>query len=559
MEDTYSKEYSLDEMEKHESENNFQRKETMFTEMETTSKVKTKRTNPWIAGLILLLIGLLFFIIPAVILLSTQVHNRNYKTISTLYLTGFISFSFVLLSLIYFFFLIISFLTTPVGTFFGIKKTACFHFVLRLEKTVFFLTFTIYFLISSIVLKNQKIEDFLIWLGIGDLKVLLGVGKNTEKKLNIVFFELFLLFLLLFITKYVACQVSQNYYMKAIEKKVAECNRTAEILRRMFYESEKKHESGTLSTLKQLGLLFEEEDGLNVRTEEEALFIGKKIFYKLVPKGKNYITVEDIKNIFEDDGSNVIFAIGCGRNGHLREKTLGNYVVSYLRKRFSAKKGIETGKKLSGVFEFYLTFFVFIFATTIMAWFMSDIFFIIMLAISILLCFTLLICNQIVVTFLKSFIFVFFQHPFDCGDYITIINEDFYVKEVSVLHTELVSSENHLHKQYTNIFLSKISITNNTRSLAFMDKREICFKKVDLRRIEEFRRSLTEHVMENEADFTGYVGIDYYEYLSNSIKIVFSVEHVDNIKDYESKCERKRKLNELIQISIDRTGLELNC
>lgn len=115
--------------------------------------------------------------------------------------------------------------------------------------------------------------------------------------------------------------------------------------------------------------------------------------------------------------------------------------------------------------------------------------------------------------FMQSTLFVFYKHPFDVGDRVTIYGntgpmlkgDDYFVKEISLLYTEFKKMEGHV-VQAPNSYLNTLFILNMRRSGGLAEAVSITVKfGTTLNQIEELRNHLLEFVKAEKREYQGNI------------------------------------------------------
>jgi len=111
----------------------------------------------------------------------------------------------------------------------------------------------------------------------------------------------------------------------------------------------------------------------------------------------------------------------------------------------------------------------------------------------------------------SSILFVFVKHPFDVGDRVDIIHPgqdsgtSFYVKNLSLLYTELKRMEGHI-VQMPNSYLNTVVILNMRRTGPLAEAIPVYIKYgTTLEEIDELKKRLIEFVQFEKREFQGKV------------------------------------------------------
>ncbi|OIR58160.1 MAG: small-conductance mechanosensitive ion channel family transporter [Amphiamblys sp. WSBS2006] len=371
-----------------------------------------------------------------------------------------------------------------------------------------------------------------------------------------VLYELSKLFLVLTITKYLLDLFWETQSSNTYERRIANSNNAGVIIRGLLFGIENKEKTSLEFEKKRIGFEMEKDDGLNILSEKEARNVARQIFRKTAPHGHEWFIGEDIEHLFQDNSTAVVASMGGAHIARVTEKMLKKYVVSYHKERSNLGKALAANKKFYAKFEFVIFAIVSFVAAIMLGTTLGEqISALVTLAGSVsILSF---VFKDILITSFRSFVFVFLEHPFDCGDYITLDGKDYVVEEVDITTIKMTETKNsvYVHKPTPSFFA--MMVTNHTRSPEFLEQKTLVVAPVDAAAVEKFKESLVANIKEDIADFTGFVSIDNIEYKKDSAEITFSVEHTDNISVIDEAWERRKKLNELVKITIENTGIQL--
>ncbi|KAJ3458191.1 hypothetical protein MRS44_012300 [Fusarium solani] len=111
--------------------------------------------------------------------------------------------------------------------------------------------------------------------------------------------------------------------------------------------------------------------------------------------------------------------------------------------------------------------------------------------------------------FLQSIIFVFVKHPFDVGDRVTVygstgdtmMGDDYYVTEISLLYTEFKKMQGHI-VQAPNSLLNNLFILNQRRSNGLADVVSLVMRfGTPQHMIDELKERMTDFCLANKRDY----------------------------------------------------------
>ncbi|KPM38256.1 putative MscS family protein [Neonectria ditissima] len=111
--------------------------------------------------------------------------------------------------------------------------------------------------------------------------------------------------------------------------------------------------------------------------------------------------------------------------------------------------------------------------------------------------------------FLQSIIFVFVKHPFDVGDRVTVygstgatmMGDDYYVTEISLLYTEFKKMEGHI-VQAPNSLLNTLFILNQRRSNGLADPIQLVMRfGTPAHMIDELKARMLDFCLANKRDY----------------------------------------------------------
>ncbi|KAK4251044.1 Mechanosensitive ion channel-domain-containing protein [Corynascus novoguineensis] len=167
--------------------------------------------------------------------------------------------------------------------------------------------------------------------------------------------------------------------------------------------------------------------------------------------------------------------------------------------------------------------------------------------------------------FLQSIIFVFVKHPFDVGDRVTIygntgstmMGDDYYVLEVSLLYTEFKKMEGHV-VQAPNSVLNTLFILNQRRSQGLADpiNLKLRFGTTEAQ-IEELKARMLEFCLQNKRDYAPRIISEVQtidEVSSITMNIIFF--HKSNYQNELLRLNRHNKFAVELMHQMRDMGLE---
>eukprot|EP00923_Selenidium_pygospionis_P015622 GHVN01027252.1.p1 GENE.GHVN01027252.1~~GHVN01027252.1.p1 ORF type:complete len:565 (+),score=42.62 GHVN01027252.1:3-1697(+) len=498
-------------------------------------------------------------IIPGLfVALLTSEEERSSTMAKTLYISVMLAIGLFLWGTIYIFCLLLPAIYVPVATLLAGPSPKVFAYSIHLESMATLLSLSITFCTIANLLQAHLIAAALQWVGLENFRGVLDIDPYAEEAGHVYFRDTGVIFLMLTLAKLVVSLLSENFHQKAYRRRIAQSNWMSKILRMLLYATDPIDDGFLAEKKKETGFLLEDDDNLNILSEKEARVFARKIFRKTAPRDQDDFSAEDIHYIFGEDSPNVIMSLCKGRGGKLKitEKKMKDRVVEYFKNRRALIKGLTVSSSILFKMEVLLMFLMFLLAVTSVAESFGKRFLGFMFVMSTSVGLGLFIFSGTLTKIFESFIFIMFMHPFDCGDCVSLNNKDVYIDNICILYTEATTAADHSNNQYPNSSIAGASIVNHSRSLPYMDQRTLSVKKVSVRKLEDFKAELTEYLSNLDEDFTGYVGIDGYEITPSSIRFTFSVEYIESIRDYETSCERRKKLEDLVQLTLERSGLE---
>ncbi|OIR59001.1 MAG: uncharacterized protein A8A55_0227 [Amphiamblys sp. WSBS2006] len=525
-------------------------------EKEETLPAKPPKKDPFVSVLVVLVIGVTLLLCGLAVLVLTSEEKRGDTASKTMYASFLLSLGFLIYSFIYLFFLTVPAIYISAVSVLGKTTPKTYSTAVHLENISTLLSLSIFCYFVCKGLKKRLFTAMFKMVGLEDFRGVLEIDPYAEETGDVYFFDLAVIFLMLMLAKLLVSMLSESFYGKAYSAKITRINRTGCALRKILYGQDPADDSELEKEKKIIGILLEEDDFLYINTDKEARDLARKLFRRIVPPGDEYIVPGSIDHLFGDDSEGTVHLLG-GKRGKISEKKLKNTVASYFKERKSLIKGIEISTKIIGIMELFVMLLTFILAVTSVAESFGKQFLGFMFVMSTSLGLGLFIFSATITKIFESFIFIFFSHPFDCGDYVTLSGMDVYIDTISVLHTETTLVTDHTRNQFPNSSLTGARIINHSRSLPYFEQRTLSIEKVDRHRLEEFKRNLISQLQEHEDDFTGCCTIDNFDVKGASVSLNFSVEYAENVSDYELTCERKMKLNEIVTLARQATGLEL--
>lgn len=167
--------------------------------------------------------------------------------------------------------------------------------------------------------------------------------------------------------------------------------------------------------------------------------------------------------------------------------------------------------------------------------------------------------------FLQSLIFVFIKHPFDVGDRVTIYgntgdlgrNDDYFVKEISLLYTEFKKMQGHV-VQAPNSVLNGLFILNQRRSGGLAEAVPIQIKfGTTLEQIENFRNKLLEFVIGEKREYQSNILTELRQIddvYSMTMNVIFFYK--SNWQNEGLRLARRNKFICAMMVSMQQTGIE---
>eukprot|EP00917_Polyrhabdina_sp_WS-2016_P021989 GHVP01047632.1.p1 GENE.GHVP01047632.1~~GHVP01047632.1.p1 ORF type:complete len:577 (+),score=66.37 GHVP01047632.1:417-2147(+) len=523
-----------------------------------TNQSNHQQSKILLTPILSLLLGIFALVISLFIGIFTSAEGRSDSTAKTLYISFILALMSFFYVSIFLFCLYVPKIFILISSMIQKPSESTFASAIHLESITALFSLTIFCFITSRILAERALLPVFKLFGLEDFRGVLEVDPYAEETGDTYFFDLAVVFFMLTLTKYVISLISINFFQKAYSKRIAKCNRLSRIFRSILYneyygDSEDSFEDKKL----ELGFKLEQDDSLDINNDKEARALGRRLFRKVLVNERDYFIADDIRSIFHDESLEVIDDLGGKKVGRINEKKMKMVVLSYYKDRKYLRKGIGGSTEILFKMEVFAMFLVFLLAVTSVAESIGKRFLGFMFVMSTSLGIGLFIFSGTITKIFENIIFIMFQHPFDYGDYITLNGKEVYVDNISILHTETTSALDHTYSQVPNVAIKASSIVNHSRSLPYMDQRTLTIQRTNLRKVEDFRVMLSNHLEENSDDFSGYCGVDNYDITPNSIKLTFSVEYADTYGDYETVCERRKKLAEIIDMATISSGLEV--
>ena len=166
---------------------------------------------------------------------------------------------------------------------------------------------------------------------------------------------------------------------------------------------------------------------------------------------------------------------------------------------------------------------------------------------------------------LQSIIFVFYKHPFDVGDRVSIYGntgasmkgDDYFVKEISLLYTEFKKMEGHV-VQASNSALNTLFILNMRRSGGLAEAVPLTVKfGTTLDQIEKLRSRLLEFVKAERREYQSNILTeirDVVEAHSINLNVVFFYK--SNWQNEGLRLQRRNKFICALMVSMQEIGIE---
>eukprot|EP00917_Polyrhabdina_sp_WS-2016_P014227 GHVP01031182.1.p1 GENE.GHVP01031182.1~~GHVP01031182.1.p1 ORF type:complete len:564 (-),score=85.90 GHVP01031182.1:803-2494(-) len=460
-------------------------------------------------------------------------------------------------SLVYLILNLLPRIITSIFTLCWVPKIRFYRVVARLKAaSPYFSASVALSLVTLLILTNDVLAPILTRIGIEDWKSTI-LSKQHLHDMGIRLYEISVLFVIIGCAEYLLQIIRESYYSRTYEQKITRNNRSAYFIRGLLFGLEKSSKDVYDLEIKKIGFELEKDDQLNLQNEKEARVLGRQIFRKIVPSERDYITVSDVSYLFQDESSELIELMGGKSTGRVNEKTTKKFVVDYYKKKIHLVKGIYYSDRI--IEKLRMVVFVVVglgISLLIGSTFANEIRNG-LLSVGALSGFIIFAVSSMITKLFNSFLFIFVQHPFDCGDYITFNGEDLYIDVIEILTTETTTVKNHLYVYFDTSIFFQTKIINHTRSPMYIDSRKLTIENTSLDIINSFRKKLEEMALEDPYSFSGFVGIDNIEYEKHMVVLSLSIEFNDNIGDYDDACEKKRKVNELVKIALENSEIVL--
>ena len=167
--------------------------------------------------------------------------------------------------------------------------------------------------------------------------------------------------------------------------------------------------------------------------------------------------------------------------------------------------------------------------------------------------------------FLQSVIFVFVKHPFDVGDRVTIygntgitmMGDDYFVKEISLLYTEFKKMEGHV-VQAPNSYLNTLFILNQRRSGGLAEAVSLSIKfGTTLDQIDGLRQKLLDFVTAEMREYQSKILTelrDIVQVHSMNLNVIFFYK--SNWQNEGLRLARRNKFISALMVSMQEMGIE---
>ncbi|KAL2179060.1 Mechanosensitive ion channel-domain-containing protein [Thermothelomyces heterothallicus CBS 202.75] len=307
---------------------------------------------------------------------------------------------------------------------------------------------------------------------------------------------------------------------------------------------------------------------LELLRNSESSYTLARVFYRtFVQPGKSTITVEDLFPAFptQEDAEGCFSVFDKDLNGDISMEEL-EMVCNEIHLE---KKAIAASlKDLDSVIKKLDEVFMFIIVVIVIIVFISIISNSAAAALTSAGTFILGLSWLLQATaqeFLQSIIFVFVKHPFDVGDRVTIygntgstmMGDDYYVLEVSLLYTEFKKMEGHV-VQAPNSVLNTLFILNQRRSQGLADpiNLKLRFGTTEAQ-IEELKSRMLQFCLQNKRDYAPRIISEVQtidEVSSISMNIIFF--HKSNYQNELLRLNRHNKFAVELMHQMRDMGLE---
>ncbi|WPG97980.1 Hypothetical protein R9X50_00076300 [Acrodontium crateriforme] len=295
--------------------------------------------------------------------------------------------------------------------------------------------------------------------------------------------------------------------------------------------------------------------------------LARRLYRTFVREGTESVYADDLKNAFEsDEEAEAAFSMfDKDMNGDISMEELEAVCVDIGRERKSITASLKDLDSVVAKLDDILMFIMFIIVVLVFVSLIStSTATAITSAGSAVLALSWLF-SATAQEFLQSLIFVFIKHPFDVGDRVTVYgntgdlgrNDDYFVKEISLLYTEFKKMQGHV-VQAPNSVLNGLFILNQRRSGGLAEAVPIQIKfGTTLDQIEDFRNRLLEFVIGEKREYQSNILTELRQIddvYSMTLNVIFFYK--SNWQNEGLRLARRNKFICAMMVSMQQAGIE---
>lgn len=357
--------------------------------------------------------------------------------------------------------------------------------------------------------------------------------------------------------KYLTELIAINFHQMAFGERVSSLNYRFQVITKL-YGSVKRPEEKKVQLASDVGDAHLLPDRMGeLGSEKKAQDLADDLFQRMVPSNREYLTIDDFTNYFEQEDLEEAFKVfdrignGDPSGDEIREAILEVY-----KERRAVERGLANNhsvvKKLDSLIMQIVIFFTLTFAIPIFELGAAAI----MVIFGILWTAVGYLFQNTAKTVFESVVFVFVEHAFDLGDRVVVDNEYLTVERVEIF-TTIFRRWDGTAVYIPNANLANKNIYNIRRSLTQSDQIDVALAgDTSIQRVWELRDKLAEFTQSEPKDFMGPLSIMDFIAEDGKVKLQLLVEYRSNFQDAAVRAARRNKFMAMLKQVVADLGIE---
>lgn len=364
-------------------------------------------------------------------------------------------------------------------------------------------------------------------------------------------------FILQAVGKYLTELIAANFHQMAFGDRVSDLNYRFQVITKL-YGSVRNPGGKKVQLLGDPGdthLLPDRKDELS--SERKAQELAEDLFQRMVPSNREYLTIDDFTNYFEQEDLQDAFKVfDRAGNGDPSADEIREAITEVYRERHAVERGLANNhqaiKKLDSLIMLTAIFFTLTFAIPIFELGAAAI----MVIFGILWTAVGYLFQNTAKTVFESVVFVFVEHAFDIGDRVMVDNEYLTVERVEIF-TTIFRRWDGTAVYIPNANLANKNIYNIRRSPTQSDQIDVSLAGgTSIQKIWELRDKLAEFTQSEPKDFMGPLNIMDFIAEGDKIKLQLLVEYKSNFQDSAVSAARRNKFMAMLKQVVADLNIE---